>query len=407
MKQSSTNAPLPDGFGINLIGYFSADKGLGNTARAYAEALRRHGVPFVVGNVGNAQDAENTNRDWHGRYVKHARGMRHPLNLYILHSDLKTVWDANPWMLAPGRMHVAMLWWETTVLPNAWIPQLSMLDGIVACTPFIANVAANHLALVPVIQSKHPLDLPSDVRPDRRRFGVPDGTFLLTSSFNPTSDPARKNPVAQVRAFRQAFARDIDDVQFLIRVHHAGSGQLARESIKAIVEAADGDGRIRLVTEPLSYRDVLSFYATGDAYVSLHRAEGLGLGLMEAMALGKPVIATGWSGNMGFMDQSCACLVRYHLGPVRGNYPYFQREFLGPQALWALPVFEDAAAWMRQLHASPDLRRRIGAAAKARIETYQEEAWGRRWLDELVALWETRDFLPTAMGKHSSPPARA
>ena len=164
-----------------------------------------------------------------------------------------------------------------------------------------------------------------------------------------------------------------------------------------------GTRAFELVTEPLSYHDVLSFYASGDVFVSLHRAEGLGLGIMEAMALGKPVIATGWSGNMGFMDYRTACPVRYRLGPAHGEHSFLKPEFLGPHALWARPLIEDAVAWMRKLHTSPDLRKRIGAAAKARIESYQEEAWGRAWVDEFAALWQTRAFLPALPGKYSSP----
>lgn len=403
MIKRGIESPISDLFGINLIGYFGADTGLGVTARAYAEALRRHGIPFAVVNVADRRDKQHTNDEWNAHYAKSKSEVSHPINLYILHSDFRPILEANPWLLSPGRMQVAMLWWETTALPQTWIPFLSTLDVIAACTPFIANVVANHLPLVPVIQIKHPLVLPSDIRPDRSRFGISDEAIVFTSGFNPNSDPARKNPVAQVVAFRRAFPREIEDVQLLIRVHHAESGDFARRSIQAITQAAAGDPRIQLVTEPLSYHDVLSFYASGDVFVSLHRAEGLGLGIMEAMALGKPVIATGWSGNMGFMDYRTACPVRYRLGPAHGEHSFLKPEFLGPHALWARPLIEDAVAWMRKLHTSPDLRKRIGAAAKARIESYQEEAWGRAWVDEFAALWQTRAFLPALPGKYSSP----
>lgn len=149
---------------------------------------------------------------------------------------------------------------------------------------------------------------------------------------------------------------------------------------------------------------MLSFYASGDAYVSLHRAEGLGLGMMEAMVLGKPVIATAWSGNMAFMDYRCACPVRYVLEPVHGVVPALRQEVVGPHARWATPVLQDATAWMRKLHRDPARRQRLGAAARARIDAYQRQAWGREWLDELVALREARAFLPAASGKFSQPP---
>lgn len=406
MTSTGIENRVADRFGINLIGYFSSDTGLGNTARVFAEALRRLAVPFSVVNIQNGAEAQNTNREWSAYYATYASEAHHPINLYILHTDFRPILAANPWMMAPGRIQVAMLWWETTALPQAWIPHLRKFDAIAACTSFIANVAANQLPFVPVIEIKHPLLLPPDVRPHRARFGISEETTLFVSSFDPNSDPTRKNPAAQVVVFQEAFPPEIRDVRLLIRVRHADSGDFARRAIQRITSAARGDPRIQLVTEPMSYRDTLEFYASGDVFVSLHRSEGLGLGLMEAMALSKPVIATGWSGNMSFMDYTCACPVRYRLEPVRGDYDFMNPEFLGPHAVWATPLIEDATAWMKELHANPAMRKRIGTAAKARIDAYQEQAWGAAWVDNLVALWRARNVLPELPGKYSSKPVK-
>jgi len=398
-------APLPDGFGLNLVGQFSADNGLGNTARAFAAALRSHRVPSAIVNVGGAAGILDTNTDWREHYARSANEIRHPVNLYVVTADFGAVLD-RPWLLVPGRLHVATLWWEATSLPPAWIPHLQRLDAIVACTPFVAEIAANQVPLVPVMRCRHPLPLPPGVIADRRRFGMGPNSFVLTTGFNPESDPARKNPLAPIKAFRDAFPRDVADVELVVRVQFADGSGLARRTIGDIGRAIGDDARIRVISEPLSYRDVLSLHASGDAYVSLHRGEGLGLGLMEAMALGKPVIATGWSGNMDFMDYRCACPVRYALAPVRGNYGFLQPEFLGPLAQWATPVMDDAIAWMRRLHRDRDLRRTIGAAAAARIAAYQADAWRRDWIDELAALRQAQRFLPPAAGKYSRPPGQ-
>jgi glycosyltransferase involved in cell wall biosynthesis len=119
------------------------------------------------------------------------------------------------------------------------------------------------------------------------------------------------------------------------------------------------------------------------------------------MALGKPVIATGWSGNLSFMDHRSGCLVRYKLVPVSGNLGFFRPEYIGPQARWADPLVEDAAQWMRRLHEDPGFRAQLGAAAKARIEQYQAEASGRGWIDQMIALWQSQGFLPRVAGKFS------
>jgi len=157
-----------------------------------------------------------------------------------------------------------------------------------------------------------------------------------------------------------------------------------------------------IVLPMVAHASVQSFFASADVYVSLHRGEGLGLGLMESMAIGKPVIATGWSGNMSFMDHTCSCPVRYRRAPLDGNHPFYKPDFNVKEAFWAEPIVDDAAAWMAKLHTDPALRERIGAAGRARVALYQEEAWGRRWIDEIAALYEARKFLPPAPGKLSS-----
>jgi glycosyltransferase involved in cell wall biosynthesis len=137
-------------------------------------------------------------------------------------------------------------------------------------------------------------------------------------------------------------------------------------------------------------------------HVSLHRAEGLGLGMLESMRLGVPVIATGWSGNMSYMDHRSACLVRYRLIEVAGKHVNYRAETLGSGAVWADPVVEDAVAWMRHLHSHPDQRRRIGSAGREQAERYQADAVHLDWLHELEQIWSMSELLPSAPGKFRS-----
>jgi hypothetical protein len=125
-------------------------------------------------------------------------------------------------------------------------------------------------------------------------------------------------------------------------------------------------GNVRILSGPLSYDDVLSLYASADVYVSLHRAEGLGLGMLEAMVLGKPVIATAYSGNMDFMDGSSSMLIDYVMTPVTPS-PAYAPSVIGEHQMWAEPSIDMAAAGMRRLQEDPDLRTHLGdlAAAKA------------------------------------------
>lgn len=400
MSEAATR--IPAGFGVNLVAHASANFSLGISARAYADALLHHGVPLTIVEVPHPH-GEKQPSDKLARYVaRHVDAVSHPVNLYLLHSDFRELLKDNPWLLAPGRLHACVLWWEITSIPPAWIPHLQRLDAIIANSSFIANTAANGLPFTPVLSNLYPFVLPADIRPDRARFGLPDTATVFCFSFNPNSDPARKNPLAVVRAFRQAFAVAVEGVRLVIRVHHADFGDLARRCVADIVRATGGDARIKLLLQPMSHEEVLSLYLSSDVFVSLHRAEGLGLGMMESMALSKPVIATAWSGNMSFMDYTCACPVRYRLMRAAGTWDFLQPQFLGPNALWADPVVEDAVAWMRSLHADPQLRQRLGAAAGARMDAYQQEASKCAWIDQLIGLWQAHAIMPRVEGKYSS-----
>ena len=372
-----SQAAVPPAFGLNLIGFFGSDTGLGNTARTFARALEAGGVPISRIDI-SAEASEAQSPAAHAAHIQ--ASLVHPVNLHMINAGLESVLMRREHLLRPGLMQVGMLWWETTVLPPPLATLWSAMDAVLACSPFIAGVAANHLALTPVLAAKHPLPDLMGARADRELIDV----------------------------FRAAFPDMADAARLYIRVHHASQTPPSFLSTERLIQAAGGDPRIRILTEPMDYRAVLYFYASGDVYVSLHRAEGLGLGMMEAMALGKPVIATGWSGNMDFMGYDCACPVRYQLGPPRGNPDTpFNEDFLGPNALWAAPVFEDALAWMRRLAQSPGFRTQIGQAAKHKMTRHQDEASALAWASELAALWRARAMLPAAPGKFSSEAATA
>jgi glycosyltransferase involved in cell wall biosynthesis len=394
----------PEGFGINLIGAMSANMGLGVAARNFGTLLAKHDVPFIVGDLGFGWGGRQSLGELGGKAATGPADLKHPINLYVLALPaFETLFEKYPWLLYPLRMHVLLMYWEVSVLPPKWVSIFDRFDAVLGASDFVTQVAANGLQLTPVIEAGCPLDLPPETNPDRAAFKMPAEGTVFTASFDPNSDPARKNPIALIQAFRMAFPDRTENAHLAIRMNHVDT-DWGWHSLGKLQEGAQGDPRIVFHVEPWEYAKVLAFFASADAYVSLHRAEGLGLGLMESMALGKPVIATGWSGNMDFMDQSCACLVRYRRTALEGNHPFYKPAFAGKDAFWVEPMVDDAASWMRKLHVDRPFRERIGAAGKSRVAKYQEEAWGRRWIDELAALYQAQKFLPVAPGKLSSLP---
>ncbi|TRZ93087.1 MAG: hypothetical protein D4R84_11125 [Rhodocyclaceae bacterium] len=393
-------------FGINLIGNFSSGVGLGVITRGIAAVLKSRGLPFSIFDVPHAWGSSQPDPALAGYLVAKPEALKHPVNLYVLPTVFfETFFQANPAFQASERLHIANLWWEASHLPPRWINMLSRFDGILAMSDFIADVCRNSVPMTPTLYGEAPLELPENIRSDRKEFGLPHDAVVFAASLDPNSDPERKNPAALVTAFRAAFPAADHDVRLAIRLNNAMT-DFGQHTVRRLLQLAAGDARIVLLLEPMRYDQVLSLYACADIYLSFHRGEGLGLGMLESMALGKAVIATGWSGNLSFMNHSNSALLRYRLVPVSGNYGFFRPEVIGRDARWADPVLEDAVAWMRLLRNNARLRQTLGAKARISAWEYQRKASEAHWLTELEDLWQAQRHLPAVVEKLSHPSNR-
>jgi len=212
------------------------------------------------------------------------------------------------------------------------------------------------------------------------RLGLPEG-FEFLFPFDYLSTIQRKNPVGLIEAFKRAFSPD-EGPQLLIKTINAPLRPLAEEEV---LWAAHGRGDIHVVDCSLSDEERDGLMAGCDCYVSLHRSEGFGLTLAEAMAIGKPVIATGYSGNVDFMTAENGYLVDYEItrvGPDCEIYP--------ADGEWAEPSIAHAAELMRRVWSNPQEAAQIGErAARDIAEQLSPEATGapmRRRLEDRTAL---------------------
>ncbi len=209
------------------------------------------------------------------------------------------------------------------------------------------------------------------------RLGVPEG-FLFLFVFDYLSTVQRKNPVGLIEAFKRAFAPG-EGPQLLIKTINAPLRPLAEEEL---LWAAHGREDIHVVDRSLTNDELNGLMAACDCYVSLHRAEGFGLTLAEAMAIGKPAIATGYSGNVDFMNGENSYLVDYtiaRVGPECEIYP--------PEGEWAEPSVEHAAELMRRVLDNPGEAQRQGARAAQDIaRSLSPAATGAAMRDRLQQL---------------------
>ena len=194
---------------------------------------------------------------------------------------------------------------------------------------------------------------------DRSAFGLPDTAVIVLVSFNLASSLERKNPLAAIAAFRAAFG-DRKDRMLLLKV---GNPDHFPRDFAVITAAAAAAPNIRIETRVLPAEDNAALLNACDIVLSLHRAEGLGLVPAEAMLCGKPVIATGWSGNMEFMDSESAALVGYRLVPVRDARHVYDV----PGAMWAEPDVHEAVAQLRRLADDAAQRAALGARGRSAV----------------------------------------
>ena len=193
---------------------------------------------------------------------------------------------------------------------------------------------------------------PEMVRRERSEFGLPQEGLLVLMNFDILSDPARKNPEAALAAFNAA---ELTDATLVVKLGNTRAHRKAAAQTRKLVTRLNGNPRTLVIDEDMTYERSLALTQCCDAYLSLHRSEGLGLNLLESMSLGTPVVCTAWSGNMDFCTPANSLLVNYDLVPIEATHRDYQAAFIGTGQEWAEPRIDSAANALRQLADAPEL----------------------------------------------------
>jgi glycosyltransferase involved in cell wall biosynthesis len=308
-------------------------------------------------------------------------------------------WQAD---VEPGARNVCVPFWELPVVPRSWEAILRGMDAILAPTRFIQEACARVVDPDRVLHYPQSVTLPPGIAASREAWGLSPSATVFLISFDVGSGIDRKNPWAALEAFRRAFPGS-EDVQLVIKTRPWDQVREFADQLERLREATAGDPRVRLVEQSLPYADVMRLYASCDVLVALHRSEGLGLHLMEAMSLGRAVVATGWSGNADFMTGANSVPVPFALVPVDALHPHYRLERSRPGQVWAEPDVDAAARSLRRLFDEPSLReelgrqaardmegRRVASAAAATFATLEERLDRSRPRSLGPAVWRTR-----------------
>ena len=270
--------------------------------------------------------------------------------------------------------------WELSRYPEAWARELERFDEVWAPSAFIRDSIAASTSK-PVVHMPLAVDVRMSSFLTRRQLGLPESAFIFLFFFDFSSYLARKNPFAVLDAFEALVARHREAPFHLVLKHKGGGG--APEDAARLKEAiARLPSQIQVIDRTLSDNEVKNLVRAADCFVSLHRSEGFGRGMAEAMALDVPTIATNYSGNLDFMNADNAWLVDCDLVPVGADeYPHPEGQH------WAAPRLDSAVAQMERVW-----RDRAGAMAKASCARrdiaahFSPRACGLRYVERLEAL---------------------
>ena len=356
--------------GVNVIGYLSDETGVGESARATMRALSDESFPLAWTMVSSSHARQAD------RSVLHLpEGHPYGINLFYVNADQMTnVYQELGPSFFRGKYNIACWFWELERFPEAWMDRFSILDEIWVGSRFVQNTLA-HVAPIPVVIMGVGIDLRSVLEITRADLGLAENRLVYLCVFDMLSVVQRKNPYGVIEAYRRAFGPDFGQTQLVIKVTKLEDYPEHRTRLQAAVSAVGG----LLIDGYLDRVKLDALFASCDVYVSLHRSEGFGMTIAEAMCLGKPVIATDYGGNTDFMTVANSYPVAYSLVDLKQSYPPYEKG-----QFWAEPDLGHAAVQMREIFENYDEAKQKGRRAANDIQRlYGRQSMARRVIQRL------------------------
>lgn len=361
--------------GMNIVGFFRADLGVGESVRCMARAADAAKLDHALVELKLHCINPQTDSTFDGRLQE-----TNPHAVNVFHLDAPVSRDVDTHHGAAfrrGKYNVGYWAWELPEFPDAWIHHSNYFDEIWTPSRFVTDAMVAKLP-IPVLTMPHAIGFTRPTGDFRAKYGLPAGKFLFLFLYDLNSYSERKNPAAVVEAFRRSGLAG-PGAALVIKVHNGEKNPADFARLQEAVATLPGT---TLINRTLTRGEIYELQSACDCFVSLHRSEGFGLAIAECMYLGKPVIATDWSGTTDFVRASNACPVRCDLVTLdRTHGPYAKGQ------TWAAPDIDHAAWWMQQLVADRSLARKLGDAARATIESeFSPAVIGNRYRRRLEAI---------------------
>ena len=340
--------------GINIAGYINGEFGIGEGVRANIRAAEAAGIPFTINNF-----TRSPHRKQDTTYQNFSQDNPHPVNLIQVNADeVETFIKHTGSSYFENKYNIGFWAWELPVFPPEWQPAFNHFHEIWTYSNHCAE-AISAVSPIPVIKIMPSISLAQSAL-EREALNLPKHKFIFLFVFDFSSRIERKNPLAVIQAFKQAFGED-NRVLLIVKSSNSKNFPEAQASLNSAIA---NHSNIKHLDGYLSKEKINGLLYNCDCYVSLHRCEGFGLTMAEAMFYGKPVIATGYSSNIEFMNVGNSFCVKYKLIPIEQDCgPYKQGN------VWAAPDVEHAASFMRYVFNNSREAQQIGAIAAEEIKT--------------------------------------
>jgi glycosyltransferase involved in cell wall biosynthesis len=356
---------------LTLYGRAFQRSGRGEDLRIGIRGMRAAGTPTKVSDAfGTASNDPQLLALYGVDLVKESSS---DFNLFCINADeVERALSHLGKRVSKGAYNIILPYWELSKYPEQWLPELAKFDEVWAPSKFIHDSLAGKLTnRLTYLASSSDAIISQFL--GRRYFGIPESSFVFLFFFDFTSFVERKNPLAACNAFQQLLKELPEaDVRLVIKCNN--KFRTSTDYLNFLAAVAPYRSHLILIDRSLNDNEMRNLLRNCDCFLSLHRSEGFGRGLGESMFLGKPVVATAYSGNMDFMNAENSCLVDYDLIPVKPeSYPHWQDQ------VWADPKIETAVKHMVKLVSNPAYARDIGRRSSQHMrQHFSARAWGLR-----------------------------
>ncbi|HXG93051.1 MAG TPA: glycosyltransferase [Blastocatellia bacterium] len=340
-------------FGVNLAGYIASEKGVGEALRSQVRCLEAMKIPYVLNDF---RDDSSVNLD--RTLTNFSEDNPFSVNLVQVNADQVPgfAWAKGD-AYFEGHYNIGYWNWELSDFPHEWLPSFRYFNEVWVASNFALD-SVSRVSPIPVVRVPFSLPEQPPIKTlDRSAFQLRKDCFVFLFTFDFHSYLERKNPFGLIEAFKRAFGQK-DDVLLVLKCSHSSSDQ-----IETLLDAARG-ANVKIIDKVISRDEVNALMHLSNCYVSLHRSEGFGLTMAEAMNMGKPVIATSYSGNLDFMNLANSFLVKYRLVEIDKDHGPYKKGYV-----WAEPDLDHAAELMRFVFNNPEAARVVGRQAQSDIRS--------------------------------------